>query len=222
MSKYYLIWQEGFTLSEWITGNFYLSQSQMENNAKLFYARMSGYGFSLNAIAAMLGNIQTESSINPGIWQNLRPLGKSGYGLVQWTPFTKYTEWAGAGWQDNGDKECERIAYEFDHGLQYAPTSSYPITAKDFKTSDKAPAYLATAFLYNYERPSNLNQPKRRTQAEYWYTFLSGMEPPQPEPPDPEHPDPEYPPEPEHTKMNAWLWSRFGTRFNRWGLIGAH
>lgn len=164
-------------MSDWITGNRYLSMTEMEHNAMLFFEIMSGYGFSLNAIAAMLGNIQTESSVNPGIWQDLKPF-KLGYGLVQWTPYTNYSDWAGSGWEDNGDKECERIAYEFSHGLQYFPTKSYPLSASSFKTSDKSPAYLATAFLYNYERPANKNQPKRRTQAEYWFKFLSGKEPP--------------------------------------------
>lgn len=165
----------------WISSNEYLNQSQMENNARLFADEMESYGFSINAIAGMLGNIQTESSINPGIWQDLKPF-KLGYGLVQWTPYTKYSEWAGADWQNNGPKECERIAYEFDEGIQYYQTSQYPISAKAFKTSDQPPGYLAMAFLYNYERPSNKNQPKRRTQAEAWYKFLTGDDPPPPDP----------------------------------------
>lgn len=164
-------------MSDWYSGNHYLTQAQMESNAQLFYEKMSGYGFSLNAIAGMLGNMESESGINPGIWQSLKPF-EGGYGFVQWTPYTNYSDWAGADWQDNGDKECERISYEFDNGLQYYPTKSYPITAQEFKTSDKPPGYLASAFLYNYERPKNLNQPNRRTQAEKWYTFLSGQEPP--------------------------------------------
>lgn len=152
--------------------------SDMQKNALSVYAELSGYGFSLNAIAGILGNMQTESTINPGIWQNLT-VGTGGYGLTQWTPYTKYSNWAGSGWENNGDKECERINYEFEHqGIQYIPTSKYPLSAAEFKTSDLSPQYLAYAFLYNYERPTNKNQPKRRTQADYWYTFLSGEEPP--------------------------------------------
>lgn len=203
-------------MSDWITGNRYLSQSEMENNATLFYEKMSSYGFSLNAIAGMLGNIQTESSVNPGIWQDLKPF-KGGYGLVQWTPYDKYSDWAGSDWQNNGDKECERINYEFNNGIQYAPTSSYPMSASEFKTSDKAPSYLAYVFLYNYERPSNKNQPKRRRQADAWYEFLSGQTPPEPDPD-----DPDVPPEPPQPDINYWMWFRFGTRFNKWGVIGGH
>lgn len=172
-------------MSDWVSGNRYLTLTEMQNNADLVYDRLSGYGFSVNAIAAILGNMQSESSINPGIWESLKPF-EGGYGLVQWTPYTKYSRWAGAGWENNGNKECERINYEFENGEQYAPTASYPISAQDFKSSNMSPEYLATAFLYNYERPKNLNQPNRRKQAAYWYEYLQGK----PSPPDPEPPDP--------------------------------
>lgn len=164
-------------MSDWISGNRYLTLSEMRHNAEIFRAKMEGYGFSINAICGMLGNIQTESQVNPGIWQSLKPF-KGGYGLVQWTPYTNYSEWAGEGWENNGDKECERIKYEFEHGLQYYATKSYPMSASEFMKSDKAPAYLAYAFLYNYERPLNKNQPKRRIQAEEWYEYLTGKVPP--------------------------------------------
>lgn len=201
-------------MSDWITSNQYLSLADMQHNADLFYEKMSGYGFSVNAIAGMLGNIQTESSVNPGIWQSLKPF-KGGYGLVQWTPYTKYSDWAGSGWENNGDKECERIAFEFDNGIQYYPTSAYPITAYEFKTSDMSPEYLATAFLYNYERPANLNQPNRRKQAAYWYEYLEGK----PSPPDPAPPDP---PEPTGATFPFWMLFRFGTMFNKWGTKSTH
>lgn len=156
----------------------------MENNARIFNEKMSAAGFSINAISGMLGNIQKESSVNPGIWQNLT-VGSGGYGLVQWTPYTKYSEWAGSGWENNGDKECERIIYEFDNGLEYYSTSQYPLSASEFRTSTQSPEYLATAFLYNYERPKNKNQPIRRTYARNWYKFLTGEDPPTPPEPDP-------------------------------------
>lgn len=206
-------------MSEWIYGNRYLTMDEMKHNALLVYNLLSAGGFSVNAVAAILGNAQTESSINPGVWQNFKPF-KGGYGLVQWTPYTNYSEWAGADWENNGSKQCARIIYEFENGEQYYPTKAYPLTASQFKTSDKSPAYLATAFLYNYERPANKNQPQRRTQAEFWYEYLTGQKPPVPVDPDP--PDPEYPPEPSGAKFFYWMLFRFGTRFNKWGVISAH
>lgn len=180
----------------------------MENNALLVRSRLEPAGFTLNAIAGILGNMQTESSINPGIWQSLKPFA-GGYGLVQWTPYTNYSEWAGDGWEDNGDKECERIIYEFTNGLQYYPTSAYPLSAADFMSSHQTPEYLATAFLKNYERPKNQNQPWRRTQARAWFNFLNGGEPP--DPPDPP-PDPPDPPEPPDVNTIPWLLFKVADR----------
>jgi hypothetical protein len=60
--------------------------------------------------------------------------------------------------------------------LQYYPTDAYPETFSEFKTSTKSPSYLGMAFLLNYERPAEQNQPARGEQAEYWYTYLSGID----------------------------------------------
>lgn len=160
----------------WITGNRYLSMTEMQNNADIMYAFFTDQGWTVNAIAAMFGNMQTESTLNPGIWENLDPFA-GGYGLVQWTPYTKYSNWAGDGWQDNGQKEMARIIYELENHLQWISTSLYPMTFSEFSQSDKPPAYLAQAFLYNYERPTAKPQPARSRQAEYWYEYLAGHPP---------------------------------------------
>lgn len=165
----------------WITGNRYLSMDEMKNNADIMYAFFTEKGWTVNAISAMFGNMQTESTLNPGIWEGLTPptAGQTrvGYGLVQWTPYTNYSEWAGADWQDNGQKEMERIIYELENHLQWISTSLYPMTFREFSQSDKPPAYLAQAFLYNYERPTVKPQPARSKQAEYWYEYLVGHPP---------------------------------------------
>lgn len=160
-------------MASWITGNFFLSRTQMENNARILAEYFLSQGWSLNAISAMLGNMQTESTINPGIWQSLKEF-RGGYGLVQWTPYTNYSDWAGDNWQNNGNLECERIIYEFKNGLQYYPTSDYPMTASEFMVSTETPEYLAQVFLNNYERPADRNQPQRSAQAREWFDFLQG------------------------------------------------
>lgn len=185
----------------WISGNYYLTEEQMQNNAEELYSILSPHGWSLNAVAAILGNAETESTINPGIWQDLT-VGTGGYGLVQWTPYTKYSNWAGAGWENNGDKEVERLEWEFSNNEQYFKTNAYPLTAEQFKTSHYSPEYLAYAFMYNYERPANKNQPQRQTDARKWYDYLSGKEPEPPEPPEPDPPVPE-------TYIPAWLLFKF-------------
>ncbi len=159
-----------------ITGNRYLSQEEMTTNAKYIWAYLGGRGWSKNAVAGMLGNMQTESSINPGIWEGLNAGTGPGYGLVQWTPYTKYTEWCAERSLDPShmDSALQRIEYELENGLQYYPTDSYPETFAQFKTSTKTPTYLAMVFLANYERPKDPDQPARGTQAEAWYKVLDG------------------------------------------------
>lgn len=173
-------------MAEFITGNRFLTQAEMEINARYIYNYLGTRGWSINAIAGMLGNMQTESSINPGIWEGLDTGVGPGYGLVQWTPFDKYTDWcAGRGLDPSHmDSALQRIEYELENGLQYYPTDSYPETFSQFKTSTKSPYYLAMAFLANYERPADPVQPNRGTQAEAWYTFLTG----EPAPSDPSQP----------------------------------
>ena len=136
----------------WISGNRYLSLSEMQNNADIIHYFFRAAGWTDNAIAAMLGNMQSESTINPGIWEGLVPYD-GGYGLVQWTPYTNYSNWAGDGWQDNGQKEMERIIYELNNGLQWYATTKYDMSFEDFTTSQDTPSYLAQVWLYNYERP---------------------------------------------------------------------
>lgn len=162
-------------MPEFYTGNRYLTQQEMETNALYIYNYLYPRGWSLNAIAGMLGNMQSESGINPGIWEGLAVNEGPGYGLVQWTPYEKYTDWCLDNWMDPShmDSALKRIEYELENGLQYYPTDAYPETFKEFKTSTKSPTYLAMAFLANYERPLDPNQPNRGSQAEAWYTFLT-------------------------------------------------
>ena len=164
-------------MPEFYSGNHYLTQSQMETNARYVFNYLLPRGWSINAIAGLLGNFQTESGINPGIWQSLNEGNTSGgYGLVQWTPATKYLNWC----SDNGlepshmDSALSRIEYELANGIQYAKTSAYPITFGQFKVSNESPYYLGQAFMKNYERPKNQSTTKRGEQALAWYKFLTG------------------------------------------------
>lgn len=162
----------------WIGGNRYLSQTEMENNASIVWNYLGSKGWTLNAVSAILGNMQSESTINPNIWESLTVDYSRGYGLVQWTPASKYIDWAGADWE-NGDKELDRIIYEVDNGLQWfsnpnAPIVNPPITFKEFTTSTEPPETLADYFLWYYEHPAITIQPNRSEQAITWFNFLGG------------------------------------------------
>lgn len=169
----------------------------MQVNATYLYGLLNAEGWTLHAIAGLLGNTQTESTHNPGIWQNLTP-NKGGYGLTQWTPYTKYTNWCSSRGLDKSKMESAvaRLRFEVEHpNEQWVVHSKYPLTFPEFIHSTESPYYLAMTFLNNYEMPEVIDQPKRGTQAEYWYQYLSGEEPPNPPgPPDP--PGPPGPPGP--------------------------
>lgn len=172
------------------SANRYLTRAEMEGNAEFICSVFLANGWSVNAIAAMLGNMESESGINPGIYENLDSASTTnGFGLVQWTPNTKYKTWANEnGYGGNyGDivGQVARIRYEVENNIQWISTDKYPLSFKEFTTSGKSPEYLAQAFLYNYERPASLDQPARSTQARKWYNFIQGVSPDAPTPGDP-------------------------------------
>lgn len=160
---------------EWITGNRYLSMEEMQNNALCVLSYLYPKGWTLNAIAGMLGNMQTESNINPGIWQSLDEGNTSlGYGLVQWTPATNYLNWADAqGYErDDGDMQLYWIHNLTTSEGQWIPTAAYDLSFESFRTSTQSPEYLASAFLKNFERAGTEVEEERQTQARYWYDYL--------------------------------------------------
>lgn len=161
-----------------------LSQSEMETNVTYIYRYLSIRGWTINAICGMLGNIQAESSINPGRWQSDNVGNYSGgYGLVQWTPASKYTEWCGSFDPSTMDMNLDRIIYELENNIQYYPTDEYPESFIEFTKSTKTPSYLAAAFLKNYERAGVEVLELRQTYANNWYKYLTGIDPSIPDEP---------------------------------------
>src|SRR5690625_407887 len=159
------------------SGNRYLNMSEMTVNANYIWDYLSVRGWSKNAVAGMLGNMQTESTINPAIWQNLDEGNMSlGFGLVQWTPASKYIDWANSRGlvPSNMDSNLQRILWEVENNAQWISTNDYPMSFQQFTTSTQTPEYLAQAFLRNYERPADPNQPERSTQARHWFNVVEG------------------------------------------------
>lgn len=95
---------------------------------------------------------------------------------MQWTPYTKYTEWV-SGDPSTMDNNLSRIIYELENNIQWMPTSAYNFSFEEFSKSELTPYELGLAFLANYERPADPNQPQRGTQAEFWFEFLGGIVP---------------------------------------------
>lgn len=162
----------------WIVKNEYLNEIEQENNVTEFANYFLPLGWTVNALAGMLGNIEVESTINPGLWQG-RNEGNldGGFGLVQWTPARNYIEWAGSNY-NTGERQCERLIYELNNGLQYYPTSDYPLTFNEFvHTTNSDIAYLVRTFENNYERAGDPDIPLRESNGLKWYEYLTGLPP---------------------------------------------
>lgn len=157
-----------------ISKNDFLTLEEMTVNAQYILDFLLARRWTKQAICGMLGNMQTESTINPGIWQGLQSGNMSGgYGLVQWTPASKYIDWANNGGipYEDMDSQLARILYEMDNHVQWYDPD---MTFQEFSQSTDTPYNLAMKFITAYERPADPNQPNRGEQAEYWYSVLTG------------------------------------------------
>lgn len=154
----------------------YLTGEHRQNNAKLVKAFFRAKGWSYNAICAMLGNMEVESSINPGLIEGRKTTldpDKDGYGLTQWTPASKLVNWAnrnGLIWRNNGNTQCQRIQYEMLGEYQWV--QNVKISFGEFSKSTESVEYLTRAFCRNYERPADPDFDTRIANALYWYDFL--------------------------------------------------
>lgn len=165
-----------------------LSESEMQNNAQKVWEYGHSQGWSINAVSALCANMEAESTINPGRWEG-DEVGvlDAGFGLAQWTPSTKLTDWIrstyGSTDYSNGDYQMARFTYEANNGLQYFQNPSYPAfnepaTFTQWLSSSRTPSYLAKSFLHNYERPGDQStsvENYRAGLADKWYNYLSGQ-----------------------------------------------
>lgn len=173
-------------MSDWIVNERgQISSAGMANNAYIIRQFFTETGWTINSISAIVGNMQAESGINPGRWENDYVGNLSGgFGLVQWTPATKLRNWIDKTYGDedytNGDHQLDRIIFELENGLQYSPAKGFKETFSEWSVSNKKPGYLAAAFLCNYERAADTGwgaQIKRARIAEKWYQTFTGQDP---------------------------------------------
>lgn len=212
----------------------YTTDQQKEQNAQYIYQKLitttwnqgiSGTipmtAWTLNAIAGLLGNMEAESQINPGLYAGRIMSPNRAFGLVQWWPGSKYINWA------NGipvadydiDYQLARLYYEenqpggsSDHAwyIETRPAKlegwgPYSLSEAQFWVSTQTPEWLGQAWLFNYERP---DRPARYANyrgrlARKWYNFLTDNPDPDPDPPDP------GPPVPGQKNLIWWLWKMY-------------
>lgn len=195
------------------TGNNYLNQDQILINSvwisTWLKAARPDIWTSPEAMAAMLGNMQQESTVNPGLWQDRRQGNmQGGYGLVQWTPATKYLNWCVEQKIEPAymDSALKRIMYEMDNELQWIPLRLYDnITFKGFakNVENYSLDTLVRCFCRCYERAGVEAMENRTAYANIIYEFLEGF----PVPPHPSVPiDPDVPTPPgQYWFQNKWF-----------------
>lgn len=173
-------------------GGYARDSKEAFENARSIWGVVKSYGGTLQATCGMLGNMGSESAYNPWRWQGDvigSPSSGMGYGLFQFTPAGKYINSGVA--QSNSsyapnylghrgqavDGESQ-IRFTIDTEGYYA-TNAYPLSFREFLTSTAQPSYLASAWLYNYERPANpaATEAQRRSDANWWYERLTGETP---------------------------------------------
>ena len=167
--------------------------TEQSDNAQMIAEALAGssIGITKNAASGIIGNMTRESFLNPGQWEmgyNMAP--SSGFGLGQWTPSTKFSNWLGSTNPVNmqqGDKQIEFLllnnpnqwsSYYVDMNTGY---SSYydvyvPIlpTITDYFLSNATVAELATAWMVYWERPGSggAGTQLRIDEAEYWFDHI--------------------------------------------------
>lgn len=186
----------------WISKTGLLTTSEMEHNAKIFGDVFFELGYHINTIAALAGNAQAESTINPG----LNEVGGGGYGLFQWTPKSDLIEACsqlGIHPYTDGSIQCHCLdgelyilrnqwytssAFIRPYYMSGATSDMIGITPDQFKTNSMGwnPDKLAILFMTAYERPSydpdTNHAEKRKAYANYWYDYYTGNPPTPPTP----------------------------------------
>lgn len=177
----------------------YLTRSQMEPVARYVWQYLGSAGWSLNAVAAVCGNMERESTLNPNLKE--RPLSSwtetgKGFGLVQWTGANKLKNWCINHKKlvvPDGvdpytlidiDLQLERIIYELENGEQWnnGAYTDVSMTFEEFSTSVEPVADLTEIFMRKYEQPGNQEYvddgsgktplQKRKEWAQEWYDYL--------------------------------------------------
>ena len=164
--------------------------TDQEKNAWIVWQYLKSKGYTEQAAAGILGNMDQESGVMPDTEQ----IGGPAYGLVQWDgsayPLVPPATWNGREYVQNllraaGISGDYRIAKTRSQLLewcmfngQYIPTSSYPYSVAQFKGLTNI-STATTAFEANFERPA-ATHPERIQLAIKWYNKLHGLKPPTP------------------------------------------
>lgn len=154
--------------------------TEQEKNAWAIWQFLKSKGYSEQAAAAILGNMEQESGIMPDIDEGN---GGPGYGLVQWTsPVAGESGRAyvqrlmkQAGITDDYrtlNAQLQLLEWHMYNG-QYISTTVYPYSPDEFKKLTDI-SIATTAFERNFERPA-VTHPERIGMAQRWYDLFKNL-----------------------------------------------
>lgn len=177
-----------------------------QHNVDKIYSFLSGtLGWTDNACAAVLGNMQLESNLNPARVYPISSFPNGGatladisnanaigipspaYGLVQWkgtttTPpagnqLVSYAIRHNYQWYD-GDIQLQRLQWEYNEPAKFHPQTVDGTywTFASFASSTASVDVLAKVWMVCYEGTySRLNE--RKANSQYWLTYIGGITP---------------------------------------------
>lgn len=164
-----------------VSANRYLNEKERHENAKYIWNKLRAFGWHDKSIAGLLGNTHVESGHNPGIWEGLNPNDANrGFGLVQYTPASMILNHASSVGKNPGNMDFQLELIDSDYFGHWIPTANYDFSYSAYKSNsvNLSEEALADAFLKNFERPANQNQPERGQHADYWLaTFTNEPKP---------------------------------------------
>lgn len=179
------------------TGSY---STYQEHNATLLHDWAIGQGWTENAAAAMIGNIQVESGIDPAcsypkIGNSLATIGNTyasnypdnAYGLVQWkgrgstdpnnNQLVGYAIRYGYQWYD-GEIQLQRLTWEYTNSQKFHPQTVDGVyyTFASFAASTATPETLAKVWMVCYEGTYSVLS-NRQNNARTWYNYFAGQPP---------------------------------------------
>ena len=203
--------------SYWISANQYevgpssgTPSDYQKNNAIRIYRYWKIWGWTLNAVSAMIGNMMYESCINPATVYPKSSFPNGGatiadisnqYALSRTTPAYGLVQWRGLSQEQpianqivsyayrhdyewyTGEIQMSRLYWEWDNEKKWHPKTldGKYWTFHDFSSSTDTPENLAYVFMRCYEDTISVTD-IRQANARTWYNYLQTDPDPEPTP----------------------------------------
>lgn len=188
-----MAWHSVWTTSFWPLGTY--TSDNVKDNATEVYTALTSAGWTHNAACAVIGNLIHESTgINPGQFEGGYNYSlRHGFGIAQWTPGSKVTNYIGStaqGVADDGAKQVQFLlntpgqwytGYLNSSGYSnyYGVSAPYYASMAAFSAATDSVAELTKTWAICWERPaaSGAGFSTRQQYAAYYSAYFGEPEP---------------------------------------------